>query len=370
MLEPKYCRQRQQRLLEKLRDRPLDAVVVGMPAHVLYLGAFQTHWLHQSAFILFGDSRSWLITANTPGTFTAADEVVAYEAQWHATLRQEQPNVVAEFVCERLRQHGASRIAIDASAVTSQLPLVAGEDLSMEPIDPVLWQLRRVKDPDELALMSVATREAEAMYARARQIIEPGVPELRVFAELHAAAVEAAGEPMSAPLGNDYVCGKGGGPPRKGCVAQAGQIYIVDVGPSHRGYFADACRSFSVDRRPTDAQMKAWRAVIESLEIVERVAKPGARCREIFAAVDAHLKMTLGRGMTHHLGHGVGLQPHEYPHLNPHAGWDDVLLEGEVFSAEPAVYGTEINWGIRIENEYLVTHDGVRKLIDSPTELS
>jgi Xaa-Pro aminopeptidase len=187
---------------------------------------------------------------------------------------------------------------------------------------------------------------------------------------LHTAAVDATGEPMSALLGNDFVCGRGGGPARKGHAAQAGQIYVVDVGPSHRGYFADACRAFSVDRRPTEAQLKAHAAVLQSLAIVERLAKPGARCREIFAAVDDHLKATMGRGMTHHLGHGVGLQPHEYPHLNPHPGWDDVLLEGEVFSAEPGVYGPEINWGIRIENEYVVTRDGVRKLIDSPVGLA
>ena len=46
------------------------------------------------------------------------------------------------------------------------------------------------------------------------------------------------------------------------------------------------------------------------------MAKPGVRCREIFAAVDDFLKQKR-TGLPHHLGHGVGLQPHEYPHLNP-----------------------------------------------------
>ena len=55
----------------------------------------------------------------------------------------------------------------------------------------------------------------------------------------------------SAILGNDYACGVGGGPPRKDHVAQAGQIYILDVGPAYRGYFADnarATRGKAVDR--------------------------------------------------------------------------------------------------------------------------
>jgi Xaa-Pro aminopeptidase len=75
----------------------------------------------------------------------------------------------------------------------------------------------------------------------------------------------------------------------------------------------------------------------------------------------------MDRGLVHHLGHGFGLQPHEFPHLNPK--WDDVLLEGEVFAAEPGVYGEDLNWGVRIENNYLVTRAGVQNLLNSPMGL-
>jgi Xaa-Pro dipeptidase len=75
-----------------------------------------------------------------------------------------------------------------------------------------------------------------------------------------------------------------------------------------------------------------------------------------------------GRGeMTHHLGHGVGLNPHEFPHLNPE--WNDTLMEGEVFTAEPGLYGEELGGGIRLENQYLVTGTGVEKLTDFALEL-
>src|SRR5690242_20768849 len=149
MLDPNLCRRRQRRLLDRLQQRPVDALVVGLPAHVQYLSGFQTNWLHQSAFVLFGDGRSWLITANAPASGPAADEIVAYEAQWNATLRQEQPHVAGEFVVERLRRQRAVRVGVDASMVTSQLPLMAADEVSFESIDPMLWQLRRVKDADE-----------------------------------------------------------------------------------------------------------------------------------------------------------------------------------------------------------------------------
>jgi Xaa-Pro aminopeptidase len=366
MLDPNQSRRRQKRLLDKMGELRLDAVVVGWPQHVYYLSAFLTGWLHQSAFVLFADGRTWMVTANSPAKNAAADEVTAYEAQWYSTQRQEQPAVVAEKVCAELSLRGAGRVGIDASLVTSQLALRCDEDV--ETIDPILWQLRRAKDPDELELMKQAIRCTEAMYRRAREIIEPGIPELRVFGELHTVAVETAGEPLTALLGNDFQSGSGGGPPRKGRVAQDGELYILDLGPCFRGYFADNARVFAVNRRPTDVQHQAWQAVAAVFGIVESMARPGARCREIFEAVDAHFTLKRGKGMPHHLGHGVGLQPHEFPHLNPQ--WDDVLIEGEVFTAEPGVYGPELAAGIRIENQYLVTRSGVENLVKFPLELA
>jgi Xaa-Pro aminopeptidase len=368
MLDPALSRQRQRRLLDHMTRARLDAVVVGWPGHVYYLGAHFTGWLHQSAFVLSSDGRSWMTTANSPASNVAADDVFGYEAQWHATQRLEQPQVVGQMVADVLKSRRAARVGIDASPVTLQVALHTDANTKLEAIDPVLWQLRRVKDPDELVLMKQAVRCTEAMYGRAKQIIEPETPELRVFAELHQAAVETAGEPMTALLGNDYRCGEPGGPARGGHVAGDGQIYILDLGPCFRGYFADNCRAFAVNRKPTDAQMQTWKAIVSVLDLVEKMAKPGVRCRDLYRAADEHLTLMRGTGMSHHLGHGVGLQPHEFPHLNPK--WDDVLLEGEVFTAEPGLYSAELNGGIRIENQYLVTKNGVENLLNFPQDLT
>lgn len=365
MLQPSHSRQRQRRLLEVMIDRKLDAIVVGARHHVYYLSAMLTSWLHESAFVLFADGRSWLAAPNQAPSSSAADEVVTFEANWVSTLRQEQPMVVAGKVITALSKHHVGRIGVDASAVTSQVGLDV--DAEAEPIDEDLWQLRRRKDPDELDLIRRAIACTEAMYARAKEIIEPGVPELKVFSELQAAAVETAGEPLSALLGNDYACGVPGGPPRAGRTAQAGELYILDLGPAYRGYFADNCRAFAVDGKPTDAQLKTYEALSSALALVERLARPGARCQDIYEAVTEHIHAELGVHMTHHLGHGIGLQPHEYPHLNPR--WDDTLIEGEIFTAEPGIYGPELRGGIRLENDYLVTSGGVENLVKVPLGL-
>ena len=365
MLRPDHAASRQRRLLAEMPFRRLDAVVLGWAPHVYYFTTHQTHWLQQSAFVLWADGRSLLVSANDPSG-SAADEVVAYEANPLGTQRQEQPRDVAGKIAEALGVRPAKRVGVDTSLVTSQLAL--WNEPTFIPVDPTLWQLRRRKDPDELDLMKTAIACTRAMYGRAREIIEPGVPELTVYNELHAAAVQVAGEPLSAYLGNDYACGVPGGTARKDRAALAGELYILDLGPAYRGYFADNSRAFAVNRLPTDAQMKAWETVVATFPIVERMARPGARCRDIFAAVDDHYRAATGKPFPHHLGHGVGLQPHEFPHLNPR--WDDVLVEGEVFTAEPGLYGPELRGGMRIENQYLVTADGVTNLTPFPTELA
>jgi len=349
-----------------MNKRKLDALVVGLPHHVYYFGNLSRSWLHEGAMVLFSDGRSWAAAPNKVPENLAVDEAVTFEAQWLATLRQEQPAVVAGMVVDVLGSRRAKRIGFDASVVTSQLALQA--ELQCEAIDEHLWQQRRVKDADEIALLEKAVRCTEAMYRRAREIIAPGIDEIEVYTQLHAAAVKEAGEPLTALLGNDFACGAGGGPPRAGRAAKPGELYVLDVGPAYRGYFADNCRVFAVNRKPTDGQMRAWEAIVGCFPTVEAMAKPGVRCRDIYDAVYAHIAEKSGKRLPHHLGHGVGLQPHEYPHLN--SRWDDVLMEGEYFTVEPGVYGPDLAGGIRIENNYLVTATGVRNLLDFPMQMT
>jgi Xaa-Pro aminopeptidase len=365
MLDPTFSRQRQHRLLTILQSKNLDAIVLGLPQHVYYASSHRPFWLHSSAFILLANGKSIVATANSKNESATADDVVAFEANWMGTQRQDQPAVVAEQVTKILKHHQAKRVGIDASAVTSQLALQFDDNLSS--IDPDIWQARRNKFPDELDLMRTAIRSTLAMYDVARQIIQPGLSEIDLYTQLHAAAVKSSGEPMTAQLGNDFACGTGGGPPRHDHFAKAGELWILDLGPSHRGYFADNARVFSVDKKPTDIQLKTWQAITAVFPIVESMVKPGVKCTDVFNAIDQHLKDQLGQGLPHHLGHGVGLQPHEFPHLNPK--WNDVFEEGDIFTAEPGAYGKPINGGIRIENQYRVTATGVENLVDYPMEL-
>jgi Xaa-Pro aminopeptidase len=359
-----YCRERQQRLLAEMRRMSLDLVIVTRTEHVQWLTGPRFGWVFEGAVALSADGRCTLVSPNRPPDVAAADEIVTYEAQWHSTLRNDQRQASSiELIKTLLGKPKPKRVGVEFSSFGPHL--ANSIDAERVDVEPDLYRLRRRKDPDELARLRKAIAATGAMYARAREIIRPGINELIVFNELQTVAVRSCGE-MLTGTGNDYACGEKGGPPRDR-VAQDGELYILDLGPAFRGYFADNCRAIAVNRQPTPRQLAACEHIQQVFKLVERHVRPGASCRDLFNAVQAHLDQFPGAVFDHHLGHGIGLFPHEAPHLNPN--WDDAFQVGDVFTAEPGLYGPDLRAGIRLENDYRVTEDGVELLSDFPLGL-
>lgn len=358
MLNPQSAQQRQQRLVNALKSTGVDAVIISDSRHVYYLTGHLIPPNFRCALILRPGQKNYLVTPTTPTQTLPVDDILTYPPM----VRLDLPQTVATMALKVLR--GSGRIGYDTSDVACCLLPELTDPVN---IDQTLQQMRRIKDPDELALIQHAINATQAMYQKARQILEPGISELDVYNQLHQTAVKTLGEPMTALLGNDFTCGSGGGMPRPGRKAQAGEIYILDLGPAYRGYFADNCRAFSIGKTPSDVQLQAWQDLMDVFPIIESLARPGVSTSDLFQAVEDHFNTRFGRGQFHHLGHGVGLVPHEYPFLK--TGHNDILTEGEIFTIEPGVYSSELRGGLRLENQYLVTANGVKNLTPFPMEL-
>ncbi len=359
-LDPQCCRIRQQRLSTHLAEQNIDVAVFVSHENVQYFTGFRPHRLLHAIVCVSADGVCTLVAPNSEPDGVAADHLLTYEAQWHATLRQEQLAVAGRLLSESTGSLSSLGVCFSESSlhVLQQSGGLGGSGTEITDLDGTVWQLRRHKDPDELAMIRRAVDCTEAMYDRAREIIRPGITELDVFSELHASAVSVAGEPLTA-LGNDFQCCSPGGPPRNRA-AQDGELFILDLGPCYRGYYADNCRTIAVSGRPTDAQQQAWEAIVRVLEMVERDVRPGVSCRELFERSKQMLDDIRPGGFTHHLGHGFGLYPHTAPHLNPN--WDDRFEVGDTFTAEPGLYTDDLQAGIRLEQNYLVTDSGVERL--------
>lgn len=351
------CRARQRRLLSALASLDLDGVIVTQIEHVQWLAGPRFPWYFQPAAALGADGRLTLVAPRKWKGEAAADEVLPYEAQLWSTLRNDQRRASTEVLLGAMAARPwTRRIGVEFSTFGRHFQLPDGVQLI--DIEPELYAQRRRKDPDELARIRHAIAATGRMYDQARQIIRPGIREIDVFNALQTAAVEHLDE-MLTGTGNDYQCGSRGGPPRGGRIAEAGELYILDLGPAFRGYFADNCRTVAVaDVSPV--QREAWQWIMRAFEHVERTVRPGKNARELFQEVQTLLDQAPVGVFNHHLGHGIGLFPHEAPHLNPN--WDDTFQVGDVFTAEPGLYAPELRAGMRIENDYLVTESGVECL--------
>jgi Xaa-Pro aminopeptidase len=137
-------------------------------------------------------------------------------------------------------------------------------------------------------------------------------------------------------------------------ILSEGDILIIDTGTVYDGYFCDFDRNFSFGK-PTDAAVRAYNTVYQSTDAGYKVAKPGATCSDVWAAMWAILEQggALGNDVGR-MGHGLGMQLTEGPSNTP---FNHTPLEpGMVLTLEP---GMEFAPGKQMvhEENILITED-------------
>lgn len=358
-LDPALCRSRQEKLRAYLAEQKLDGALL---FHRHYVYALTGYWhaqpLTPTALLLRTEGSAELITHGEEPQAPAADKVHPYVPNRLFTFRPNLPACVAEVLNPLLG--GLKTLGLDQETPSALVEGPACRDIGED-----YQYLRRAKDPDEVAAFEFTIGCADKAYAEAKRMIEPGVSEVAVMSAMEKAATNAAGEMLSG-WGQDFRCGAPGGAARRRAI-EAGEIYVLDVGVGVRGYRSDLCRAFSVDGQPTDEQAAAHARIVEVMALGEEMLAPGTSCREMFEAVKGELDGWKGYGFFHHAGHGVGLDAHEVPRINPE--WDDTFEAGDLVAFEPGLYGESLRGGIRLENNYLITEEGCRKLSHFPLEL-
>ena len=346
-LDPALCRQRQQRLRAVLQALRLDGALLTDARHIHYFCGFWTPPPTPAALWIARGGETILSAAIAPKNSVAADSIELYQSDVLATWVDDLSAASLEPLRDVVR---GSDFGCEAFA-----PSLGG---GCELIGPQILQLRRAKDADEIELIGHAVGAAERLYQRADEILRLGATEVEIYAELYAAAIKAAGEPIG-ELGNNFQCNGPGGAPRQRPI-EAGELWPLDISVNYRGYRCDLCRTFCIGGEPTPAQNAAHERVRQSLLWFEANARAGSSCRALFQSVFEQLDGWNGWRFPHHLGHGIGLSPHEAPRLNPH--WHDTLQIGDVIAVEPGLYGPELRNGVRLEDDFLVAEEGLQRL--------
>lgn len=255
----------------------------------------------------------------------------------------------------------------------------------------LIRHIRMIKTPWEIEQMRISARKHEAVYREIPACYRPGMRDIELQIEIekrmrvHGSlgyfrafgsnmdifmGSLLAGENAGEPSPFDFALGGKGihasGPlGANGTLLREGTTVMADMSGNYTAYQTDMTRVFSIGKLP-DRAYRVHRVALEIQARMERTAKPGVPCAELYR--DA-LAMAGQEGLkdcfmgTHlqakFVGHGVGLEINELPVLTTRS--KDILQPGMTFAFEPKFVLAGIG-AVGIENTFLVTDSGVEKM--------
>lgn len=218
----------------------------------------------------------------------------------------------------------------------------------------VLMKAKIIKTQDELACLRMANALTEAAMDAALRFMRPGVKECEVLAEAWQVMTALGSEWTQ--CSNIVTSGPYTAPYRRFTsdrIIQNGDLVIIDIGAGFNGYWGDLTRVYVCGNvKPTEPMRQAHQKVYNAVFNCAAATRPGATNADVYAAADGH-------ALDGALGHGAGVNPWESPFFSPASKDEPVTLkENMVFNIEP-YYGELNKFGIRLENDHIVTADGV-----------
>jgi len=222
----------------------------------------------------------------------------------------------------------------------------------------LLADLRATHGPEELERMERAIAiTAQGHNAIARATVA-GVSERDVQTQLEYAFF------ANGATGLSYSSIVGSGPngavlhwDKNSRILQTGDLVVVDAAAEYGRYASDVTRTYPVSGHFTAEQAAVYRAVYQAQEDIFAAIKPGASMADLQHAAEESLRRSgYLANFIHGFGHFVGLDVHD-------AGdYEKPIPVGAVFTVEPGVYLPAQGFGVRIEDEVLMTAQGYRLL--------
>jgi len=221
---------------------------------------------------------------------------------------------------------------------------------------PVTAGCRMIKSAHEIELMRLASRVTLTAYRAVWRALEPGMTQHQVEA-LVAAAHQRLGFPggASVQVGPYSALPHGSATPQ---VIREGEVIMMDGGCRVEGYCSDITRTFVLGRAP-DRVRKVFDIVLRAQTAARQAARAGLEAQAVDRAARAVIEAAgYGPGyryFTHRLGHGIGMDGHEWPYL---VRGNRLALQPQMtFSDEPGIY-IRGEFGVRLEDELHILEDG------------
>ncbi len=231
-----------------------------------------------------------------------------------------------------------------------------------------LASLRLRKDEAEVNSMRRAVKVAQEALEATIPSIKIGMTEMEVASELTIQLLKHGSE-SEMPFAPIVSGGPNSANPHaspSGRKLQSGDLLVVDWGARVDGYISDLTRTFAVGE--VEPEFRKIAEIVLAANAAGRAAgRPGVPCCNVDKAA-RHIIEQVGDGQyfTHRTGHGIGMEGHEDPYMR--GDNMQMLYPGMAYTVEPGIY-LPGRGGVRIEDNVVVTHEGVDVLSDMPREL-
>lgn len=244
----------------------------------------------------------------------------------------------------------------------------AQPDLHIIDGEAAISSLRVIKTPDDITAMTDAIQISERALERILSGVRLGQTEKEIEQMLIQALFAEGAEDMAfRPI---VAAGDGSARPhataRADYAVKAGDALLLDFGARKNGFAADITRTVFLDHASDEGQA-VYDTVLRANQRGHNVTRAGVTAHEIDDAVTGVLEASaFADRIRTKTGHGLGREVHEAPYIM--RGNHVVLQAGTVFTNEPGLYEID-NFGVRIEDDLLVTADGCLSLTTFPTDL-
>ena len=350
-----------------LNEMDVDAAFITNPDNVFYVSGFKSD-PHERLLgvMVFKDSEPFLICPQM-------EIPDAKNAGWTGEIVG---HVDTENALEVLHRTASSKtasikkLAIEKSHMTVDRYEALNEFFSNPEflaLDDKVNAMRVIKDEAELEILREAAALADYAIEVAAENLREGITEIELMTEIELALKKRGVTHMSFDTtvlaGSKAASPHGKTGDRK---IQKGDLVLFDLGVVHKGYCSDITRTLAFGE-PSEEQKEVYEIVRRAEAAALNAVKPGVTAAELDqAAREVIEKEGYGEFFTHRLGHGLGISVHEFPSLH---GSNNMAMEaGMVFTLEPGIY-VPGKVGVRIEDDVVVTENGVEVLTNFPKEL-
>lgn len=341
-----------------------DAVLMMVPNNIFYCTGFAAD-PHERFFALLMDVKTETTTLFVP----ALDETAA---QSRATVDEIVSIADTDDAFAIFAQHAGKRyanVAVEKSYVTMiQIEQLQSHfaGIQFSNMESFLAEERSKKSPVDIQHVRAAIGLSEEALQNTWNQMKVGMTELEIKAELEYQMTVLGADAMA--FETIVLSGTRSALPHGRATnikIAHGDFVLFDFGATKNGYHSDLTRTCIMGEGSAE-QERIYHTVREANERAIAAVKSGARLQQIdLAARDFIDEAGYGAYFTHRIGHGLGLDVHEYPsihHLNT-----DRVENGLLFTIEPGIYIPEIG-GVRIEDDIYVQPDGQVEVLSTFTK--